>query len=492
NTGSNLLTSLDTKAPTLIGGRLPVDGSGVTQPISGSVTANIGSTNGLALDSSITSLNNKFATLGQKLSTGSTPVVIASDQSAIPISGNISISNFPSTQNISGTVTANIGTTNGIALDTTLLSLSAKFNSLGQKTSANSSPVVIASDQSSISVNASSLPLPTGASTSALQSSTNSLLTSIDNKITTVNTGAVVVTSSTLPTGASTSSLQTTGNNSLSSIDTKVPALVSGRVPVDGSAVVQPVSGNVAISNFPASQPVTFSGSLPAGTNQIGHVITDIGSTVAVSNFPATQPISGTVTANIGTTNGLALDTSVNNINSKLGSLGQKNSAGSAPVVIASDQSTLPISASSLPLPTGAATSALQTSGNASLTSIASSVTSLDNKSPILISGRIPVDGSGVTQPISGTITANIGTTNGLALDTTLAKLSVSQGVALGANTQTLIGGSVTTAAPTYITGNINPLSLTTAGALRVDNSGNTQPVAGTITANIGTTNGLA
>lgn len=45
-----------------------------------------------------------------------------------------------------------------------------------------------------------------------------------------------------LPSGASTSANQATGNSSLSSIDTKTPALVTGRVPVDGSAVTQPVS----------------------------------------------------------------------------------------------------------------------------------------------------------------------------------------------------------------------------------------------------------
>jgi hypothetical protein len=47
-----------------------------------------------------------------------------------------------------------------------------------------------------------------------------------------------------------------------------------------------------------------------------------------------------------------------------------------------------------LPLPTGAATSALQTAGNSSLSS-------LDAKTPALVSGRVPVDGSGVTQPVS-------------------------------------------------------------------------------------------
>ena len=63
-------------------------------------------------------------------------------------------------------------------------------------------------------------------------------------------------------------------------------------------------------------------------------------------------------------------------------------------------QATQPISAASLPLPSGASTSALQTTGNTSLSSI-------DTKTPALSSGRVPVDGSGVTQPVSGTVSVN-------------------------------------------------------------------------------------
>lgn len=48
--------------------------------------------------------------------------------------------------------------------------------------------------------------------------------------------------------------------------------------------------------------------------------------------------------------------TSLSSIDGKLATLGQKNMAGSLPIVIASDQSTVPVSAASLPLPTGAAT----------------------------------------------------------------------------------------------------------------------------------------
>ena len=59
--------------------------------------------------------------------------------------------------------------------------------------------------------------------------------------------------------------------------------------------------------------------------------------------------------------------------------------------------SSVPVSASALPLPSGAATDVLQGEGNASLASV-------DGKLPALASGRVPVDGSGVIQPISGTV----------------------------------------------------------------------------------------
>lgn len=92
-------------------------------------------------------------------------------------------------------------------------------------------------------------------------------------------------------------------------------------------------------------------------------------------------------------------------------------------------------------------------------------------------------DSSGTPIPISGTITVDIGTTNGLALDATLSKLTIPQDTLLGSNTQALVGGSVAVASPTYTAGNINPFSLTTAGALRVDGSAVTQPVSGTVAA---------
>lgn len=180
-----------------------------------------------------------------------------------------------------------------------------------------------------------------------------------------------------LPTGASTSALQTTGNTSLSSIDTKTPAL-----------------GQHAMS---ASQPVAIASDQSA--------------------IPVTQSGSWTVTANAGTnlnTSALALDTSVNGILVAQGSTtsGEKGPLAQGAVTTAAptytnaqtsplslttagalrtdaSATTQPISAASLPLPTGAATSALQTTGNSSLSSIDTKLTTT-NASLATIDAGIP------------------------------------------------------------------------------------------------------
>jgi hypothetical protein len=108
----------------------------------------------------------------------------------------------------------------------------------------------------------------------------------------------------------------------------------------------------------------------------------------------------------------------------------------------------------------------------------------------------ITVDNSGtfaVQAAQSGTwninnISGTISLPSGAATETTLSSintntsgLSLSQGAATSGQKAVLIQGAVTTAAPIYTTGNSNPLSLTTAGALRVDGSATTQPVSGTV-----------
>lgn len=224
---------------------------------------------------------------------------------------------------------------------------------------------------------------------------------------------------------------------------------------------------------------------LEDGTTRGRRTTVTAGGAILTDASATTQPVSGTVTANAGSGTFTIQSNASVNLAQLAGTATDTNSgvksAGTLRIVIATDQPQLtnalkvdgsavtqPVSAASLPLPTGAATSAKQpalgTAGSAS--------TDVLTVQGIASMTALKVDGSGVTQPVSGTITANAGTnlnTSALALDATLAKLTISQGTALGTNTVALIGGSVTTNAPTFTTGQINQLSLTTAGGLRVD-----------------------
>lgn len=126
----------------------------------------------------------------------------------------------------------------------------------------------------------------------------------------------------------------------------------------------------------------------------VGGVAISLGQKTEAASLPVTLasdevvPISATALPLPAGASTSALQTSGNisltSIDGKLATLGQKAMAGSTPVVIASDQSTVPVSIVSLPLPTGAATAANQVTGNASLASIDSKLTS-----PLAVTGPL-------------------------------------------------------------------------------------------------------
>jgi hypothetical protein len=114
---------------------------------------------------------------GQSNMAGSLPVVVASNQSAIPVTGNVgvdgsveifgtvAVNNFPATQEVSGPVTdAELRATplpvavsssvlaTGAATEATLAAVNTKVPAQGQAVMTASLPVVLASDQSAISV----------------------------------------------------------------------------------------------------------------------------------------------------------------------------------------------------------------------------------------------------------------------------------------------------------------------------------------------------
>lgn len=206
-------------------------------------------------------------------------------------------------------------------------------------------------------------------------------------------------------------------------------------VKVDGSAVIQPVSGTVAVSNPGLTDaqlratPVPVSGTVTANLGTVDGLALDATLTngtqhTIVDNFPATQPVSGTLTVNQGT----------------------------SPWVVSGTITTSP----NVNVHDGA--------GN----TIASTGTSLN----VDVTNTVPVTGTfwQAVQPVSGTfwqatqpISGSVSVSNFPADADALAQGSTTSGQ-LGA----LVMGAVTTAAPTYTTATTNPLSIDTAGNLRV------------------------
>lgn len=312
----------------------------------------------------------------------------------------------------------------------------------------------------------------------------------------------------------------------------EAPTTVAGTIAVSNLPATQPVSGTVAVSNFPATQPVsgtvavsnfpslvhiddnggsvTVDGTVGVNNfpavqpiNDNGGSITVDGSvsvsnfpatqpvsgTVAVSNFPATQPVSGTVTANAGS------GTFATNLAQVAGTTTAVNSGvkdnGTQRIVIATDQPQL--------------TNAWKVDGSAVTQPVSGSVSVSNFPSVYPINdngGSITVDGS-VT--VSGTVTANIGTTNGLALDATLTGGTVKAIARGGAKGATTAADITSTAEGTdhqaidvqlYHGGTAKDPTQIRALASGTDTvtivPSGTQTVSGTVTANIGTTNGLA
>lgn len=303
-------------------------------------------------------------------------------------------------------------TVTGVATQATLAAISAQLPaSLGIKAAANSLSVVLASD--------GVLPLPTGAATSALQTSGNASLTSIDGK--TPSKGSAAMAASSPVTIA-------TDDTLLTALDTALDIVAGDTTSMDGK---MPAKGSAAMA---ASTPIT--------------VATD-------------------------DTMIQALDTAVDAISTKTPALGSAAMAASSPVTLATDDTVLTatngylatiagftcntgaVTIAGSALPTGAATSALQTNGNASLTSI---------------DGKLAACNTGA---IAGSVTANAGTnlnTSLLATEATLAaaNASLSTIAAFTCNT-----GAVTVSSMPSVTLNALPSGTNNIGSIGSYGGGN-------------------
>lgn len=338
-------------------------------------------------------------------------------------------------------------------------------NPNGQATSANSEPVVIASDQSAIPVSASSLPLPAGASTEAtlalikaktdnidvlLSTRTKPADTQIVSGTVTANAGTNLNTSS-----LATSSTQTDRTQKSQVTDGTRDGTIKA---ASTSAIAADTSLVVALSpNTP----------LPAGTAVIGHVIADAGSTTAVtgnvtavqataSNLKTAATLDAETTKVIGTVNVAAGQTiavtqaTAANLNATVVGTGafvtQSTLAAETTKVIG----TINVAAAQTIATTNAGTFATQESGNQLVVDNAGFT---DGTNKVLLGGYI-------LDEVAGTaLTEN---------DAAAARIDSKRAVVHVIEDATTRGQRA---------------SVSAAGAIKVDGSAATQPVSGTVTA---------
>jgi hypothetical protein len=326
----------------------------------------------------------------------------------------------------------------GAATQTTLASIDTKTLVSGQAVMSASYPVVIASNQTAISVTDNGGSLTIDGTVTTIQGTAASLSGYWPVRVTDGT--------NTMPTG------DTAGRALFEKITdgTNIAAVkAASTAPVASDpALVVAISPNSSIT---ATNPSVGSNntSIPTSSTQVGG--SDGTNLQAARVFDAdsgagTQFILGTI-------------------------LRKSASGGSVEAGTSSDPlrvdptgtTTQPISATSLPLPTGAATSANQTT--------------LGNQTTKINDG-------------TNTATVKSASTAAVAADTALV-VAISPNTPIVASNPsvsatgssppaqaTSIGGSVTTAAPSYTTGQLSSLSLNTAGGLRVDGSSVTQPVS--------------
>lgn len=258
-------------------------------------------------------------------------------------------------------------------------------------------------------VNVVSSVLPTGASTSALQVSGNSTLTTISSQLPTTlgthvtaaslavniasdQTVPISAVALPLPTGASTSALQTSGNTTLTAISGQLPTTIGAHVTAASLAVSIASDQTVPVSaaSLPLPTGAATSAGQTTGNTSLATIATNTaglaqGSTTSGQTGPLMQAeaLASTPTYTAGTTNPLVMTLA--------GGLRTDSSAV-----------TQPVSAASLPLPSGASTSALQTSGNTSLASIATNTTGI-------ATSALQTSGNATLSTISGQLPATLG-----------------------------------------------------------------------------------
>lgn len=392
---------------------------------------------------------------------GGAPWTVKPDGTVWALTGTSANVDVTNTVAVSGTVTANIGTTNGLALDS---SVNGLLVAQGSTTSGQSGPLVQ-------TATTSSAPTYTTAKTNPLSTDTSgNLRTSVNNTVTTASdmsgtvpgtapsdtsiVGGIYNSSAPTPTNGQTLPLQL---DSAGRVIVAVGAGSAGNAAASATGSAVPADADYIGLNVGGTLR-GWTGVNPSGTAYAGQcdIASVIGHTaVAAANGVLQVGIVGNGAATLDVAQGGA--TAATNalqvagvFNTSLPTL--TNSQGGAIQLDASGRQIVVVQGTASVKPDGSVWTLTGTSANVDVTN---------------------------TVTVSGTVTANIGTTNGLALDSSVNGILVAQGSTTSGQSGPLVQTATTTSAPTYTTAKTNPLSTDTSGNLRTSVN-NTVTVSGT------------
>jgi hypothetical protein len=227
--------------------------------------------------------------------------------------------------------------------DATALNQTTMIGHLSNIETAVQGTLIVDGSTTTQPISAVALPLPTGSATSANQIVSQSILTDVVAELNSLN-------------------IKTT------SVDTGAVVISSGSVSVSNLPVTQPVSGTVSVDNFPATQPISAV-ALPLPTGASTDTLQTAGNASLTTIAGDTTSLDGKITFGNDTTingslqqvllygkgnggnlhavkisNGGDLDVEIADFVK-----GQRTMANSFPVVISSDQSTLTINNTLVP-----------------------------------------------------------------------------------------------------------------------------------------------
>lgn len=266
----------------------------------------------IALDSSVTAIGSKIPTQGQKSMANSTPVTIASDQSAVPVSGTF----YQATQPVSA---ASLPLPSGAATESTLSTMNGKVPSLGQAVMASSTPVVIASNQSAIPVSGSFSAAPTQTVTNYSQSG----VIAINTDIIVINcsgaTNISVHVQSLGTTGVLTPAWSNDGTNYINCVMHDATSSGTPRTTLSGSqlttSVVLGKYFRLRMTTATTAGTTTVSASISSAANSITPY-TYVGGSVTVSGSATNTPVTPTTTFtnSAASTNATSIKASAGNV----------------------------------------------------------------------------------------------------------------------------------------------------------------------------------